>query len=312
MAKKEIDLTPDYTNENPQTESKPGNVPPSGNDEAEVPSANNSNQQTKHFNDIKVTIPPDKPLVILFGPGSSGKTMTLVRLTRWLEKNRYKVIPEPNFRPSDKEYKNVCESFQKFVHSDYAADQTATLNFILLTVMNEYGEPICRILEAPGEHYFKKDNPKNPFPSYIKAICNSSNSKTWVFIVEKDWGTHQNKLDYAQKICELQSEINTKKDRVIFTCHKADLHPYLINGTIPNTKQFFKDIKGQYPGIFSRYENQNPLTKFVNPYNFDFVVFSAGSFSEIEGQTSIKYDAGPERYPAELWQAILKTVKGGW
>ena len=148
------------------------------------------------------------------------------------------------------------------------------------------------------------------FPSYIDVICHSNNPKTWLFIVERNWSEHSNRLNYADKIMKMQAKISPK-DRVIFTCHKADLHPALFDATIPNKKQFFKDIKNQYPGIFSKYENKNPLTKFGKPYNFKFVVFSAGTFNELSDD-KVRYNESNDKYPAELWSAILETVRGGW
>lgn len=48
-----------------------------------------------------VNIPPDAPIVILFGPTSCGKSMALKRLTRYLRQSgNYQAIePERSFRP---------------------------------------------------------------------------------------------------------------------------------------------------------------------------------------------------------------------
>lgn len=263
-------------------------------------------------NKINVVIADPSPVVILFGAGGSGKTMTLIRLTRFLKTQGYRIEPDRTFRPANSNhYKQMCDTFNETVNSDYAADRTRVVSFMLIKVMNKYGEPICQILEAPGEHYFsKEEEPNKQFPRYINAICTIDNPKTWVFIVESNWQDHQDRLNYANKIIEMQSQIEPK-DRVIFTCHKADLHQSLFNAGRPNKEQFFKNIKNQYPGIFSKYMNNNPLTKHFRPYNFDFVIFSAGLFNKtIDGSNT--YVQSNDRYPAELWKSILKTVKGSW
>lgn len=52
-------------------------------------------------NSIRVTISdPKAPLVILFGPPACGKTMTLVRMTRFLKSEGYTVSPIRTFRPT--------------------------------------------------------------------------------------------------------------------------------------------------------------------------------------------------------------------
>lgn len=62
-------------------------------------------------NSIKVTVSdPNTPIVILYGPPSCGKTMTLVRLTRFLVSHGYTVVPEKTFRPTyDENYKQLCK-----------------------------------------------------------------------------------------------------------------------------------------------------------------------------------------------------------
>jgi hypothetical protein len=262
-------------------------------------------------NGITVVISDPSPVIILFGARSSGKTMTLIRLTRWLNQHGYKVAPDRNFRPANSNhYKRMCDTFDEAVNSDFSAGRNAVLDFMLIKIMNKYGEPICQILEAPGEHYFDDKYPNKDFPRYINTICSIDNPKTWVFIVECGWKDLQDRSNYANKIIRMQSQIESK-DRVIFTCHKADMQPELFYNGKYNKQQIFKNINNQYKGIFSKYMNQNPITKLWRPYNFDFVIFSAGLFNDlIDGGQS--YTQSKDRYPEKLWNSILKTVKGGW
>jgi GTPase SAR1 family protein len=304
MAKK-FDLTPDENNENDNIIQSASPVTPASEGSLTV-------EEEKDPNTINVVITDTSPVIILFGARSSGKTMTLIRLTRWLKKHGYKVEPDRNFRPSNSiRYKEMCDNFDQFVNSDYAVGSTTAVSFMLVKVMNKYGEPICQILEAPGEHYFLKENPNEDFPRYINTICTIDNPKTWMFIVENDWDDAEVRLNYANKIIKMQSQIESK-DRVIFTCHKADMHPALFSAGQPNKVQFFKNIKNQYPGIFSKYLNQNPITKLWRKYNFDFVIFSAGLFNKIKADERLAYVQSNDKYPAELWEVILKTVKGSW
>jgi len=270
-----------------------------------------TNEEVRDPNKIQVTISDPSRVVILFGARASGKTMALVRLSRYLKQKGFNVTPDRIFRPSNStHYKEMCDKFDTSVYSDEAAASTNVLSFMLLRVRDKWGKTICQILEAPGEHYFDDQNVNAAFPRYINNLRQGQNAKTWIFIVEDDWKDASTRNNYAQKICNMQSQISSR-DKIIFMCHKADLKPEYNNRGIINTKQFFADIKNQYPGIFTRYMNQNPVTKWFSPYNFDFVVFSAGDFS-LCADGSQTYEQSNERYPAMLWKAILKSVKGGW
>lgn len=266
-------------------------------------------EEVQDPNKIQVTISDPAPIIVLFGARASGKTMALVRLTRYLKENGYQVEPDKIFRRSNSsKYEEMCNKFDESVSSDVAAASTNILSFMLVKVMDKWGKPICQILEAPGEHYFDDENIKMPFPRYINSIHQKSNAKTWIFIVENDWKDNTTRNQYANKIIEMQSLIS-HNDKVIFLCHKSDLSPHLINRRNPNAQQFFVNIKNQYPGIFTKYQNHNPITRLFKPRNFDFVVFSAGTFSDcLDGSQS--YEQSEGKYSAALWKGILKTVKG--
>ena len=261
-------------------------------------------------NKITVTVTDPSPIVILFGAGACGKTMTLIRLTNYLKSKGYIVEPERTFRPAySKSYKEACDTFSSVVNSTDAPGRTNKLSFMLVKVMDEQGRPICQILEAPGEHYFTKEDPKREFPKYIKDFASYPNRRTWVFIVEKDWEDQQDRNNYAEKITEMQNQYVELKDKAIFTCHKADLHNALFTRGIPNEDLFFQAIKNQYPNIFKKYESKHPIKKHFKQYDFDFVVFSAGRFSDTEDKKKT-YSPGSPDFPAKLWNAILKTVRG--
>lgn len=131
-------------------------------------------------NKITVTIADDEtPIVVLFGPKSCGKTMTLVRLTRYLKANGYTVEPVKSFRPAhDRNYKDMCDNYDTMVNSEDAAESTSKINFMLVRVLNG-AKPLCQILEGPGEYYFDSKSPNANFPKFVNAIINSSNRKIW-------------------------------------------------------------------------------------------------------------------------------------
>ena len=147
---------------------------------------------------IKVSIADyDTPFVVLFGPPSCGKTMTLVRLARYLRKQTYTVEIVRSFRPAyDNKYKELCDNFDKLIESDEAAKSTADINFMLVKVFYR-SKPICQILEAPGEAYFMPSEPNKDFPRYVNAIINHNNRRIWIVLVEPD-STNANMDDEAR------------------------------------------------------------------------------------------------------------------
>lgn len=269
-----------------------------------------SENEIKDPNEIVVTVSDPAPVVVLFGAKTTGKTMALIRLTQYLEKLGYQVVPNNTFRPAyDNHYKKMCNEYMKLCHGKYAPGGTETISFMLVKVLDRIGRPICQLLEAPGEHYFDPKDPKKQFPTYITNIMKLSNRRVWMFIVEQGWGSDQEMRDmYVQRIKNMPA--NLRRDKTIFTCHKVDEHPevFLGNG-MPNKNQIFKNINNDYPGIFTPFENKNPITRLFRKYNFQFVPFSAGAFTPTDSGRQV-YTPGEDIYPKLLWKAILKTVKG--
>ncbi len=268
-----------------------------------------SEQEILDPNEIIVTISDTKtPVVVLFGARTSGKTMTLIRLAKYLSGQGYSVVHDPIFRPDrDTHYQRMCRDFPQLIHSDYAASGNDVISFMLVKVIDPNGRTLCQILEAPGEHYFDADIPDRPFPSYIQKICSIPNRRSWIFIIEENWGGSQGVRDlYARKIRSMQRLINTR-DRVVFTCHKVDKSSHFRSDGRPDERQIFQNIQFQYPHIFDPYVNRNPITRFFSPYAFDFVPFSAGAFTPTSSGRQV-YNAGPDHYPARLWEAIKRNI----
>lgn len=280
-----------------------------------VPADDNglSVEELNDANKIKVTIADyDTPLVIFFGPPACGKTMTLIRLTRYLQQKGFTVQPDRSFRPSfDKNYRNICDTFNEMINSDDAAKSTSKINFMLVKVVWQ-GKTICQILEGPGEYYFNPQTPNAPFPAYVNTIINSKNRKIWAIMTEPgDTNPRMNVEDrrnYVSKIQKLKTKIHPA-DKVMFIFNKIDETNFVNNPGSIRIGEAMKQTGYLYPNIFSSFKNENPITRLWQPYNFDFVAFQTGDFSEAADGT-LTFQQGPDIYPKNLWNITYKRIRG--
>lgn len=267
-----------------------------------------STEEEKDPNKIEVTIANTSiPVVVLYGPAQCGKTMTLIRLTRWLKQNGFRIEPERSFRPShDKHYKQMCDEFNTIASQNEAAKSTGYISFMLVQVSDSTGTPICQILEAPGEYYFDKEKPNALYPTYVQNIIHGPNRKIWCMMVEPDWENQSDRINYSNKIQTLSTQMSSR-DKAIFIYNKIDLSQFVINVGNINTKSAYKDVEFKYPGIFARFRRNNIL--FGRTDNFKFIPFQTGTYVVAQDGTKI-FTPGNDNYPKLLWDAILKYTRG--
>lgn len=255
------------------------------------------------------------PIVVLFGPTGCGKTMSLLRLTRYLGENGYDVKPRRDFRPdNDYGYQELCDSWDIVRKADYAALPTAQTNFMLLTVKRRGAADnrcLCQILEAPGELYFSTD-PKAPvgasFPPYLETIKNCKNRKVWCIMLEPDWKSPDVRDRYVRRIERLKRYIKPS-DTVLLVYNKIDLTDLVFGGTEVRLGALVAAVREDYPGLLDLFRNQNPITKWFRSYYCELLPFSTGSYANntTGGQT---FTPGADAYPAHLWNSIRKHVRG--
>ena len=275
-----------------------------------------SKEETLDPEKIRVEIADYRtPLVVLFGPQSSGKTMTLVRLTRYLWKQGLSVKPVASFRPAyDTHYKELCDHFDSMILNEDAALSTDRIKFMLVQVLKN-GHPLCQILEAPGESYFSPDpnHWKDAFPQYVNNIMSKQNRKIYLIIVEpastNSSMTPKARCMYAQKIKEKLKPCINPHDRVLFVYNKIDETPFVIMPGKVNMGEAFRDVENHYPNIFVPFRNENPITRFWKKYNCDMIPFQTGYFNKAADGT-YTFQEGPDVYPRQLWNKIMRLVRG--
>ena len=273
-----------------------------------------SSEELKDPNKIKVTIVDSTtPLIVLFGPPSCGKTMTLIRLVRFLRgQTGFTIEPVDTFRPSyDENYKEMCDDFDNMINSEDAARSTSQINFMLVRVLYQ-GKVICQMLEGPGEHYFEPKDPTKKFPKYVNAIISSKNRKIWAIMLEPNKTNKrmdvQDRKNYVDKITQLKKEIKPK-DKVFFIFNKIDETPFIVSPGKVKIPEVMKETNDLYPNIFAPFKNINPIIKIWKPYNFDFVPFQTGYFSSASDGV-LTFQEGDDIYPMKLWNVLQKLIRG--
>ena len=289
------------------------------------PASNDSEQKIKGLskaeyddpNQIRVTIADGRaPLVILFGPPACGKTMTLVRLARYLNKKGYIISPVRTFRPSDDQnYVEICkpENFNRIINSPDAANSTANISFMLVEIIKD-GKRLCQILESPGEYLFNPNKPSEPFPSYVNTIIHSNNRKLWAIMVEPDWRNVEDRINYVTRINELSTRMDVR-DKTLFIFNKIDKTNFTRKKGQINIPQARVEISNLYPGIFEMFRNQNPISKLWKDYLCGFVPFQTGTYTQTtkmdsRGNVVYNYQEGADYYPEILWNEIRKSITG--
>ena len=257
-------------------------------------------------NSIQITISDKQtPLILLVGPPACGKTMTLIRLARYLKEKGYQLEPVRTLRPStDKAYLDLCNNFNAMLSTPLAANATSLISFMLVRVLRQ-GKVLCQILEAPGEHYFNPNDPHSPFPTYLNQIFANRMRKIWAFIVEKDWRDEQNRIDYVQRIRDLQLQVDPR-DRAIFLFNKIDLTNFVLGRGRVNRSAAKKDIEDNYPGIFEPFRNTHPISSFWRPWRCEFLPFQTGTYTADSRNGQLYFQSGP--HAIVLFSSLIRLT----
>lgn len=245
------------------------------------------------------------PIVVLFGPRASGKTMTLVRLSRYLCGQGYSICPERNHLPT---YYNseACDHFNTLMNRNDTSEILEYHEVLLVTVRDRKGRPVCQILDAPGELMFDSYTDERGFSTYMNSVLSTTNKKVWCFMVEpNDSGNLKDRAKYAAYISKIK-RLSASRDRFIFLYNKIDYTPFVFGQGRIHLTEVRKDILQRYPNIFDLFRRRNLLFGYSD--EFDLVPFQTGYYSyTLDGSTI--FASGPDIYPQMLWNNILKRIK---
>lgn len=275
---------------------------------------------------IHVNVSDDRaPIVLLFGASSSGKTMALVRLAKYLKGKGYSLKVDENFVTSRDvwEYAENCKGFNKMLGTTTALGGTDRNDFLFIKVIGEHGKLICQILEGAGEDYFPKNDENRveaAFPPYMNGVFGTSNKKIWIFMTEPDWKVDlQDKVNYVERIQWCMKQHFKERDRAIILYNKIDKKPELLikSGKV-NIKEAMRNCANEYKfneegkstSIFELFLNPSPLAGiFTRKYLCEFVPFSTGIYSEAPTREGQHYNVSDPLYPYHLWKTIMDCIK---
>lgn len=243
------------------------------------------------------------PIVILYGPPMCGKTMTLIRLCRYLRVKGYVIEPCKEFR-SHPHYEENCCSFIKAIYSAEAQPANGSYDDMFVEIFDKRGHLVCYIYDASGDYYM---NPKN-LPPWILALFMSINPKIWCFYTEPDYADLQIRHEYVQTIDFVYHQFaNPLRDKIIIIHNKIDNTPFMISYQHVDVASTRQSVRTLYPYLFDIFRNTSFIKKWFKPYVFTFVPFMTGKFAIDKDEYGYRHEVyllGPDNYPANLWNAI--------
>ncbi|MBQ9092894.1 MAG: hypothetical protein IJY03_02720 [Prevotella sp.] len=256
------------------------------------------------------------PIILLFGATTSGKSMTLVRLAKYLRKKNYRITVDMNFCTNAWEYKENARRFNDMLGTTRALKGTDRNDFLFIKIEDSRGTTVCQILEGAGEDYFPSKsiegfNRSNiPFPPYMATVFGGDNKKIWAFLTEPDWAVpHNDKLEYVERIRYCKQQHTGGRDKFIILYNKVDKRGFAIDKTSVHTKNAIKACSNEYSGLFEIFRNNSPLP-WSRDYLCEFVPFSTGIYGLHAPGELAPYTPSNDVHPATLWATILKCIKG--
>lgn len=244
------------------------------------------------------------PMVVFFGPASSGKTIALLSLAKHIGSDLE--VVRAGFR-DDAGYEATTEAFERArLESRIEPGSTGKVDFLLLK-WSQNSVPFCYFLEAPGEHYYDPARPAN-VPMYLKKIFSAPYRKVFVIFFEDAIVAGEGKLEgYCKKIISTLSLVEAKNSHVIILYNKCDIDRTIWRNGKPLKKQFQKKLfKASTPAVVK-------LEEFLNARyrSFDFVPYQSGDFAQSAGTPVMQFLEHSE-FAESLQEAIKSGVSGRW
>lgn len=249
------------------------------------------------------------PIVMFYGPPAVGKTMTIIRLARYLLEQGYTVVPNKVFRSSDySRYQSLCDRFTELMNSGSVAQGTDIGGTMLIDIIKN-GKTIIQFLDTTGEMVDLNDDDKEiEYPSYFTQFINTKNPKIWLILLEPHFGDVTKRETYSNRIRNLRCCYSRTEDDFVFVYNKIDLTSFVVSYGKVYDKAYINDIKMMYPGLLNIFQNRNPITKIFKEYSCRILPFQTGSY-HLNKYGNQLYMPGPVEYVEKLWKVIRNSIK---
>ena len=249
------------------------------------------------------------PIVMFYGPPAVGKTMTIIRLARYLLEHGYTVVPNKVFRSSDySRYQSLCDRFTELMNSGSVAQGTDIGGTMLIDIIKN-GKTIIQFLDTTGEMVDLSDEDKEiECPSYFTQFINTKNPKMWLILLEPHLGDVTMRETYANRIKKLRCCYSRTEDDFVFVYNKIDLTSFVVSYGKVYDKAYINDIKMMYPGLLNFFQIRNPIRKIFQKYSCRILPFQTGSY-HLNKYGNQLYIPGPVEYVEELWKVIRYSIK---
>lgn len=258
----------------------------------------------------------DAPVIILFGSPGTGKSMTIVRLARYLRKIQGLTVSAHRTFKSGDNYLKLCTQFENHLNTKTALLGTKDDEFLMVNIF-ENGRLIAHILEAPGEHFFKPLSSQdmhisghlNMRPYLTKIIDQIPNRRIWAFLLQAQWPVDGKNYDaFVDTIRTCKDRYIQPGDRTILLYNQVDVLPHLFkNGRVLSNMAELAMI-GEYSGIDMIFKNTNPISSLWKKYTYSFVPFSTGTYAMEKGDKV--YTESKDYFPAMLWATLKDCIRG--
>ena len=256
-----------------------------------------NNPASDNINDFNITISDKRtPIVMFVGPPKCGKTSTILRLTKHLNKNGFTIEPDMTFR-NDELYEMACSSFMSMASRNQIPPATSVQDSILLQIKNR-GFKFFQMMDTPGSFYTQNHN-TNEFTLQFYNVLISPNPIIWIFMIEPTPNHYSQ--EYIKRIKFILSN-RPKSDISILLLNKIDQTDLASSQKTANEKKLRLFISEKQPEIIDIFANKTIGISRIKPLKCTILPFQTGVYEH-----NYVFPAD-EKYVQELWSLLVQYL----